>query len=127
LHEEDTTLSDTSIVEALIDTWNRMDWDAIDDLMAEGIFYHNVPMEPFEGRAAAGASVRGIGCVSGHWHLLSIAENGDKVLTERADSFELANGRKLSVPIMGTFELEDGRMQAWPDYFDAATVAGQMA
>ncbi len=120
-------MNNTEIVEAFIDGWNRMDWDAIDDLMAPDIFYHNIPMEPLEGRAAASAFIRGMDPVSVHWELLSIAENGNKVLTERVDNFELANGKKLSVPIMGTFEIENGKIQAWRDYFDLATFTSQMA
>jgi len=95
--------------------------------MAPDIFYHNIPMEPFEGREAASAFIRGMDPVSVHWELLSIAENDNKVLTERVDNFELANGKKLSVPVMGTFEIENGKIQAWRDYFDLATFANQMA
>ncbi len=84
-------MNNTEIVETFIDGWNRMDWDAIDDLMAPDIFYHNIPMEPFEGRAAASAFIRGMDPVSVHWELLSIAENDNKVLTERVDNFELAH------------------------------------
>ncbi len=119
-------MSNIEIIEAFIDAWNRMDWDAIDDLMAEDIFYHNIPMEPIKGRAAASAFVRGMDATGINWELLSIAENGNKVLTERVDNFDLASGKKLSVPVMGTFEIENGKIQAWRDYFDLATFTSQM-
>jgi limonene-1,2-epoxide hydrolase len=125
--EGDTTMGNAAIIEKFIDAWNRMDWDAIDDLMAEDIVYHNIPMQPIEGRAAASAFVRGMAPVGVDWKLLSIAENGNKVLTERLDNFDLANGRRLSVPVMGTFEIENGRISAWRDYFDLATFTRQMA
>jgi limonene-1,2-epoxide hydrolase len=120
-------MSNTKIIEAFIDAWNRMDWDAIDDLMAEDIFYHNIPMQPIEGRAAASAFVRGMAPVGVDWKLLSIAENGNKVLTERLDNFDLTGGKKLSIPVMGTFEIENGRIKAWRDYFDLATFTSQMS
>jgi limonene-1,2-epoxide hydrolase len=120
-------MSHTEIIKDFIDAFNRMDWDAINDLMAEDIFYHNIPMQPIEGRAAAGAFLRGMDAVGIDWELLSIAENGNKVLTERVDNFDLASGKKLSVPVMGTFEIENGKIQAWRDYFDLGTFASQMA
>jgi limonene-1,2-epoxide hydrolase len=48
------------------------------------------------------------------------------VLTERVDNFDLAGGKKLSLPVMGTFEIENGKIQAWRDYFDLATFTSQM-
>jgi limonene-1,2-epoxide hydrolase len=71
--------------------------------------------------------VRGMAPVGVDWKVLSIAENGNKVLTERLDNFDLAGGKKLSVPVMGTFEIENGKIKAWRDYFDLATFTSQMA
>ena len=61
------------------------------------------------------------------WEVLNIAENGNVVLTERIDNFVLSDGKHLSVPVMGTMELQDGRISAWRDYFDLATFTSQMA
>jgi limonene-1,2-epoxide hydrolase len=119
-------MSNTDIVKAFIDAWNRMDYDAVEGLMAEDIFYHNIPMEPIEGRAAAGAFARSMDASAIHWELIAIAENGNKVLTERVDNFDLANGKKLSIPVMGTFEIANGKIQAWRDYFDLGTFTRQM-
>ena len=62
-----------------------------------------------------------------NWEIISIAENGNKVLTERLDEFDLPGGKHVSVPVMGTFEIRDGRIAAWRDYFDLATFTKQMA
>lgn len=52
--------------------------------------------------------------------MLAVAEVGDKVLTERIDHMIDAAGRViLSAPVMGTFELRDGKIAAWRDYFDS--------
>lgn len=120
-------MTPTQVVTAFIDAWNRMDFDAVEALMAEDIFYHNIPMDPIRGRAAAGAFARSMDATSIDWEVLAIAENGDRVLTERVDHFELAGGKKLSIPVMGTFEVEDGKIRAWRDYFDLATFTKQMA
>ena len=119
-------MNNIDIVRAFIDAWNRMDWDAVEGLMAEDIFFHNIPMEPIRGRAAAGAFARRIGAAAVHWELLAIAADGNKVLTERVDNFDLANGKKLLVPFMGAFEIENGKIRTWRDYFDLAIFTSQM-
>lgn len=53
--------------------------------------------------------------------MLALAETGNKVLTERIDRIIDAFGREvMTVPVMGIFEIEDGRITAWRDYFDTA-------
>ena len=61
------------------------------------------------------------------WEILSIAENGNKVLTERVDRFEMPGGKKIDLPVMGTFEINNGKITAWRDYFDLNTFTSQMA
>jgi limonene-1,2-epoxide hydrolase len=56
---------------------------------------------------------------------LAVAATGNKVLTERIDHMLDAAGQTLfSAPVMGIFEIEDGRIAAWRDYFDSADAAG---
>lgn len=119
--------TNTAVVEAFIDAWNRMDWDAVVGALAEDVVYHNIPMPVIEGRAAAEGFIRGMQPQSVDWVTLSIAENGNKVLTERIDNFVMADGKNLSLPVMGTFEIVDGKIQAWRDYFDLATFTNQVS
>ena len=120
-------MSNTDIVMAFIQAWNDMDWDAVENAFAEDVFYHNIPMEPIEGRAAAGAFARGMQPQSVNWEVLNIAENGNVVLTERVDNFVMADGKELSLPVMGTMVIEDGKIKVWRDYFDLGTFTAQMA
>jgi hypothetical protein len=115
------------VVRAFIDAWNRRDWDAVVAAFTDDVVYHNIPMEPLVGKAAAGAMIRSMQPTAVDWQLLSIAANGDRVLTERLDTFVMPNGKSLSVPVMGTFEIAGGRIGAWRDYFDLATFTRQMA
>jgi limonene-1,2-epoxide hydrolase len=110
-----------------IDAWNRMDWDAVVGALADDVCYHNIPMEPINGREAAAGFITGMQPQSVNWEVLSIAENGASVLTERVDNFVMADGKKVSLPVMGTFEIEDGKIKAWRDYFDLASFTSQMA
>jgi limonene-1,2-epoxide hydrolase len=113
-----------------IDAWNDNDMDRVHAFMAEDIFYHNVPMEPIVGRTAARefADAFGVGTkMKADWQLVSIAENGEHVLTERIDSFTNPEGKKISVPLMGSFRVRDGVITEWRDYFDLPTFERQLA
>lgn len=51
--------------------------------------------------------------------LIAIASNGDKVLTERIDHLERADGSEIAaLAVSGTLEVRDGKVVAWADYFD---------
>ncbi|MEM9620858.1 MAG: limonene-1,2-epoxide hydrolase family protein [Pseudomonadota bacterium] len=120
-------MSNIKVVEDFIQAWNDKNWDAIDSAFTEDVVYHNIPMEPLVGKAAASAGIRAMQPAEVDWQVLHIAENGNAVLTERLDNFVMADGRPLSVPVMGVMEIEDGKIKAWRDYFDLATFTSQMA
>ena len=120
-------MSNTDIVEAFIAAWNRMDWEAVVAALDENVLYHNIPMEAIRGRSEAEKFIRGMQPQEVNWKILAIAETGNKVLTERVDDFVMANGKQLSLPVMGVFEIEQGLIKAWRDYFDLATFTSQMA
>jgi limonene-1,2-epoxide hydrolase len=120
-------MTPTEIVLDFIDAWNRMDWDRVIGLLADDVVYHNIPMERLEGKAAAAAFITSMKPEAVQWDVLSIAENGDKVLTERVDAFDMPGGKRISLPVMGTFEIERGKIRAWRDYFDLATFTRQLA
>lgn len=120
-------MTNSDIVVAFVDAWNRMDWDAVVAFLDDDVVYHNIPMDPITGKEAARAAITAMQPEAVNWRILSIAENGDKVLTERVDDFVLPGNRPLSVPVMGTFEIRNGRITAWRDYFDLATFTRQMA
>jgi limonene-1,2-epoxide hydrolase len=48
------------------------------------------------------------------------------VMNERTDRFQIGE-RWVELPVMGVFELRDGRIQAWRDYFDLAQFQNGMA
>jgi limonene-1,2-epoxide hydrolase len=57
--------------------------------------------------------------------MLAIAETGNKVLTERIDRLYAVDGSLIMAPpVMGVFEVADGKLIAWRDYFDTAAAAG---
>ncbi|MFK7842238.1 MAG: limonene-1,2-epoxide hydrolase family protein [Sphingorhabdus sp.] len=111
-----------------IESWNRMDYDAIYAAMAEDIFYHNIPMEPCVGLGAVKAFFdgSGMGSEGAEWIVHHIVAEGDTVLTERTDKFKI-NGQWIAIRVMGTFEMREGKIAKWRDYFDLAEFQSQMA
>jgi limonene-1,2-epoxide hydrolase len=117
-------------VEAFIGHWNSGDIDAMMTLCAEGIIYHNIPMEPIHGTTAMRGMVEGFmaDIAKCDWETHAIAANGNVVLTERTDGFTFKDGRRAAIRVMGTFELgADGLITHWRDYFDMAEFAREFA
>ncbi len=78
-----------------------------------------MPLDPVVGPEAIRTFIEGFigGMDSVEFQVRTIAASGDVVLTERVDVFN-APGTRLELPVMGTFELRDGKIAAWRDYFD---------
>ena len=60
------------------------------------------------------------------FRIRNLVEDGSTVLTERVDEIT-ANGIMAPVPVMGAFEVTDGRIVQWRDYFDMALVGKLMS
>ncbi|MEO6718537.1 MAG: limonene-1,2-epoxide hydrolase family protein [Novosphingobium sp.] len=57
--------------------------------------------------------------------MLALAAEGNKVLTERIDHLYDADDKLvMSLAVMGIFEVADGKVTGWRDYFDTAGIAG---
>lgn len=115
------------VVESFVASWNRMDLAGIVDALCEDVLYLNVPIGPIHGRDAVEKYLRAAWRFdSVDWQLLNIATSGNVVLTERVDNFTI-NGSRVALPVMGSFEVRDGQIAAWRDYFDLADYRAQLA
>ena len=99
--------------------WEQGDIDALLAYFTEDAIYHNIPIEPVVGidgiRTTIEMFTSAVERVE--FHLLHIAAEGDTVLTERVDVFVLP-AKIIELPVMGTFDVRDGKIAAWRDYFD---------
>ena len=59
------------------------------------------------------------------FRVINIAANGPVVMTERVDVFTLPD-KSFELPVMGTFEVSDGKINAWRDYFDTNQFTSRM-
>lgn len=93
--------------------------------------YHNIPLPPVTGREAIAKTIATFirpgapGIESIDFRVINIAANGPVVMTERLDAFKLPN-KSFELPVMGTFEVSDGKIKAWRDYFDLNQFTSRM-
>ncbi len=111
----------TDLVSAFCRAWSNRDVDEILGYFAEDAVYHNMPMPPMQGKPAIKTLLQQIVSPTSwiEWETLNIAEAGNIVFTERVDRFEMG-GKKVELPVAGVFEIENGKIKAWRDYFDMA-------
>jgi limonene-1,2-epoxide hydrolase len=90
---------------------------------SDDVVYHNIPMAPAEGIEATMAVIDmflGM-CQALEFEVHHVASDGTTVLTERTDIFTI-KGTSAPLPVMGAFDVVDGKITAWRDYFDMAQV-----
>jgi limonene-1,2-epoxide hydrolase len=112
-------MSSEQVVRDFCAAWERRDIDELVGYFTEDGVYHNIPTEPAKGYDAIRAVMqlfvpmaKGIEFTIDH-----LASDGDIVFTERVDTFVLEKGT-ISLPVAGVFEIRDGKIAAWRDYFD---------
>jgi limonene-1,2-epoxide hydrolase len=115
----DASDSPAEVVRRFCASWADGDLDAIVGAFTDDAVYHNIPIDPVTGPEAIRTFIEGFlgGVDTVTFEVHHIAAAGDVVLTERVDVFE-APGKRIELPVMGTFEVRDGRIAAWRDYFD---------
>jgi limonene-1,2-epoxide hydrolase len=93
----------------------------------EDAVWWNAPWKEIRGRTAIGQALR-----TGKeqmkalpWEVRHIVADGNIVMTERIDVFEI-RGKRVSAPCMGIFELRDGKIAAWRDYWDLKSFEAQI-
>jgi limonene-1,2-epoxide hydrolase len=115
--------SPDEVVTRFCELWSKPDLDEIASCFTEDAVYRNIPPTPsVEGREAIRefiaeflATLDGIDFIVHR----QISDHG-VVMHERTDVLRRKDGVEISVPIMGVFEIADGKIATWRDYFDTA-------
>lgn len=117
------TTTPIEIVKAFLAAMAVKDYDTGLRLIADHCEYDNVPM----GKVTGPAGVRGVlepffaPTIENQLTVLREATAGNIVFLERLDRHLLATGW-VELPVTGVFEVEDGKITLYRDYFDAATI-----
>ena len=105
-------------VEVFLAALQDQDIDAAGAVLDEHLVYQNVGFPTIRGRARAMKLFRGMeGRARFEVKTHRIAVNGSTVLTERTDALVFGPVR-LQFWVCGVFEVKDGRITLWRDYFD---------
>jgi limonene-1,2-epoxide hydrolase len=122
-------VSNINKVLEFIAKWEAQDVEGIISSFSDSPFYHNVPMEPLTSKESIREFIVPLlqPATNVEWQVLFIAEDKNGVvLTERVDIFEFGD-KRVSLPLMGTFEFEGDKLLRWRDYFDLRDLETQMA
>ena len=113
-------------VDRFLASWHRGDVDEMLRFFTDDAVWHNMPMEPVVGIdsirklllqfAKAMDGMR----VEVHRQL----SDGTFVMNERTDHLSL-RGQAITLSVCGVFEIENGRIKSWRDYFDMTRFSGQ--
>jgi limonene-1,2-epoxide hydrolase len=125
----DTTVENTRTVEGFLHALQDSDLEAAEAALDENLLWENVGLPTIRGRARAIKLFRRMeGRAGFEVKIHRIAADGAAVLTERTDAL-VVGPLRLQVWVCGVFEIHDGRITLWRDYFDffdffKATVRG---
>ena len=111
-----------AIVRDFISAWSRLNPSELASYFSEDGVYHNMPSEAVVGRDNIERFIAGFirPWESTDWEVISLLADGDIVMVERLDKTVVA-GSPVNLPCFGYFELTDGEITLWRDYFDLTT------
>jgi limonene-1,2-epoxide hydrolase len=117
-------LSPDEVVTEFCKKWLTADPDELAGYFTEDAVYHNIPMAPVQGREAIKEFIAGFtaGFDGIDFQVHRQVSDGNVVMNERTDVMHRKDGGEIPLPVTGVFEVIDGRIAAWRDYFDLATV-----
>lgn len=121
----------TDIVTAFLNSWAQGEqaiYQSLRDYMSADAVWENVGVAttrgPEEGIAFLQAFFKDFRVGAMLVDMVHIAEVGNAVLTERVDRLVDGEGKELlAIRMMGVFEVADGRITGWRDYFDTGALA----
>ena len=121
--------NNSEIIKAFIDSWSSKDIDKIMDFFADDAIYINMPMKPHNiGKKAIRRFTKRFFLIAKEVEFIvhhQVENSNGIVMNERTDYLNF-NGKKIELPVMGIFELSNGKIKAWRDYFDIKKLKGIM-
>jgi limonene-1,2-epoxide hydrolase len=126
-----TTSDAEQVVVRFVAAWERGDVDELLDFFSEDAVWHAMPMEPAVGKPAIRVLVsawlqhhaQGDGPrTTPRGRIQRQVSDGKVVMHERTDAASI-DGQEVELPVAAVFEIEDGRITAFREYFDMSPFA----
>lgn len=120
-------MSSLEIVNAFISALESNDLERACSMVTDDCEYDNVPMVKVFGPDGIKAILGPMfaNCSEIEWIIRREAHNGPVVFNERLDRFKMPFGW-VELPVNGVWEVRDGKIALWRDYFDAASYLKQL-
>ncbi len=116
--DETTAVDNARTVEVFLNALQEQDFDSAGAVLADDLVYQNVGWPTIHGRSRAMKLFRGMqGRMGFEVKIHRIAADGAAVLTERTDAL-IFGPLRIQFWVCGVFEVHDGRITLWRDYFD---------
>ena len=119
--------SPISVVESFLGALQAKELERALSLLADDVVYQNVPFPADRGKAAVVRTLKLFERVVTGFEvrMRNIAAQGGTVLTERVD---VLSGPLLylDIKVCGTFEVRDGKIVLWRDYFDLMETSAKL-
>jgi limonene-1,2-epoxide hydrolase len=111
-------VTQTATVETFLNALQEQDFDTLENTLAQNLVYQNVGYPTVYGRDRAIKLFRSMqGRMGFEVKIHRIAADGAAVLTERTDALVFGPLR-IQFWVCGVFEVHEGRITLWRDYFD---------
>jgi limonene-1,2-epoxide hydrolase len=117
-----------TVIREFIQAWSRLDAVELAGYFTDDGIYHNMPIGPVQGREKIEEFIRGFlsSWTETDWDIVNIIAEGDLVVAERVDRTKTQE-KSVELPCVGVFELIDGKIKVWRDYFDLGTYMNAMS
>ncbi|GAS91138.1 limonene-1,2-epoxide hydrolase family protein [Mycolicibacterium brisbanense] len=110
-------------VEIFLNALQDQDFETAENALAQNLVYQNVGLPTIYGRNRTVKLFRSMqGRVGFEVKIHRIAADGASVLTERTDAL-IFGPLRLQFWVCGVFEVHEGRITLWRDYFDFLDMA----
>lgn len=108
--------------------WPLADASGLSHFFSAEAVYVNGALAPVRGRATVVSSLTAMMAMGGEVgvDILHLIAAGPIVMTERVDYWS-SDGRSATLRVAGVFEVRDGVIAAWRDYFDGNEFASQLS
>jgi limonene-1,2-epoxide hydrolase len=113
---------------ASISAWSSGDAITLAPFFSEDAEYRNGPLPPVRGRDLIVTSLSEMMSIGGEVDvdLVHMVVDGPVVMTERVDYVKFGE-KTAGLRIAGVFEVHNGVITAWRDYFDATEFSSQLS
>jgi limonene-1,2-epoxide hydrolase len=123
-------MSPIETAETFFAHWSANRIEAALAMLSDDVLYDNVPLPDIVGRENVARFHADFGLGTAFkvdWQVTQIAAAGNVVLNERIDIFTHESGGSITLPVMGTLTVENGKITVWRDYFDLGSFERQLA